>query len=397
MATYPLTPVRISTIVTTDPTDAENPAKIGEALRQTRTILTGLLSVICNDDGTLKAPSSLAAASVSTASIIDLAVTTVKLADLAVTTAKIADASVLTAKLADLAVTTAKLAANCVDATKIANGAVGTTQLAAKAVTSAILANDAAIDANRAVISDSIKDSAIIERTIANLAVSAAKLKSSAAGSMFLDNGTNVELLEVDTDGDVVPAKVGGKIKFSFPTGTGNLLSAAALIVERGGSNAAAGAAAAATFNVRPSGAGAGATDLVELYDPTNMVSFVVDNDSGNKKRIIFAEPGTYYVRMAALAYKVGSHFARLVDKTNNVILFETGGSIVTAGTGDPTGDFCQGEGIMTITTANTHVQIEHWTAKAKTTDGLGTPIQDSGTYPMTNNTYLYLFIVRLD
>lgn len=397
MASYPLTPTALSTIVETDPGDLEVASKLGEALRQTRTIVKNLLTVIMNDDGTLKSVALLSANSVTSSAINAAAVITAKLADLAVSSAKLADLAVTSGKITDLAVITAKLNDLAVITGKLADLAVTTGKVADKAITSAKLANDNATDANRAVQPDHVRDSAIIERTIANLAVSAAKLKSAGNKFMYIDNGSAVQLLEVDQTGDMVADIASGKLKFSYPVGKGGLLSAAAFMVERGGANANAGTATGNAFNVRPSGAGAGSTDFVEIYDPVGLIDFVVVNDSGNKKRIKFNQAGSYYIEAAATAYRCNDHFIRLVDKTASpeVVLFEsipfsTDSTVTVMNT-------TVGSGVITIPADNHLVQLEHWVQTTRATDGLGRSAQLSGSYPATNSTYVTLFIIKLD
>jgi hypothetical protein len=74
--------------------------------------------------------SSIAANSINSAALIDLAVTTGKIADLAVTTGKIADNTVTTAKILDANVTTAKILDANVTTAKIADNAITTGKIA---------------------------------------------------------------------------------------------------------------------------------------------------------------------------------------------------------------------------------------------------------------------------
>lgn len=410
MADYPLTPVALSTIDATLPTGSEDASKIDEVCRQTRHIFKQLLDVIMADDGTLKEVSNIADNAITVDKLATGAVSDVKLKQTggseAVVTAAIRDNAVSSAKLgssvsvdSDRAVGTNHIKDAAVTSPKIAAGGVGTTNLAALAVTDAILASHVSTDASRAVGTNHIKDLNVTEAKLANSAVSAAKMKSAGSGNrMIWDNASSVEALEIDTTGDIIPAKVSSKLKFSFAAGKGDFLGNTAIIVERGGSSAAAGGSANDNFTVRPVGAGGGNTDFVELYDPNSLVSFIVVNDSGNKKRIVFANAGTYYVELRAAAYKSGSHFARLVDKTAfpNVILLETGPNNLVTSVSDSSQDFTSGYGIITIAANATQVQLEHWTHTAKATDGLGTPITDGSNFPASNNTYVFMFITRL-
>ena len=395
MANYPLTPINISTLDPLTPSDLENPAKLGEALRQTRSIIAQLLTIVMNDNGSLKTVSVLATDSVATNNLLAACVTAAKLAAGAVTTAALADAGVSTAKLIDLAISTAKIADLAITTIKLADASVATAKLIDKAVTGAKIANDAATDANRAITSDHVKDSAIIERTIASLAVSMAKLKPTASNSMLWDNGASVGSYPVDTTGDIVPTLTGGKVKFAFSSGKGNLFGAMALVVESGGAGADAGDAAVTAWNIRPAGGGSGSTDFHIIYDPAGILdpAFVVISGTPNKKRLLFVTAGKYYVKMSCAGYKVGTHAARLVDYTagSPTVLFETGANVVAA-TSDVTQDFSIGEGLIIIAANNTQVQLEHYTTLAKTVNGLGIHLG-----VLTTNNYVYMQFVRLE
>jgi hypothetical protein len=87
--------------------------------------------------------SSIAANSINSAALIDLAVTTGKIADLAVTTGKIADLAVTTGKIADNTVTTAKILDANVTTAKILDANVTTAKILDANVTTAKIADNA--------------------------------------------------------------------------------------------------------------------------------------------------------------------------------------------------------------------------------------------------------------
>ena len=130
---------------------------------------------------------TLAADSVSTDSIVDLAVTSDKLShsgttdgDRAVTTDHVRDAAVTSDKLASNSVTTAKITDAHVTTAKIADLGVTTAKIAADAVDSTKLKDSASVDADRAVTTDHIRDLAINTSKITDSAVTAAKIGSNA-------------------------------------------------------------------------------------------------------------------------------------------------------------------------------------------------------------------------
>ena len=403
MATYPLTPVKLSTIVQTDPTGAEDASKLNDAIVQTRTIFKSLLSIIMDDSGNLLVPPVIGANSVGTTALQALCVTAAKIANNTITAAQLAANAVTSTVLqsdgavdANRAVTTNHIKDAQVTGAKIAATTIGSSNLAANAVTTSILQSDGAVDANRAVNSNHIKDNALITRHFATGQVTAVKLKSAVAGgvAMYWDDGATVTLPLVDSTGDVVPSIVASKVKFMLGAGKGDVFNNAALIVERGGSAADAGGCVAQTWNVRPNGGGSGATDFVELFDANSLVTFVTV--AGPEKRIRFAQAGTYFVQMACAAYKSGNHIARLYDVANTVVLFETNANVNIST--DTNQDYTTGMGIITIPSNNLDVRVEHWTRLTKATDGLGTHVLGTApaVTPAANNTYMYLFLAKL-
>lgn len=114
---------------------------------------------------------------------------TTELANLAVSTAKIQASAVTSAELAANAVIAGKIAAGGVSAnTQFAAGVVDTAALANDSVDATKLKDDAATDANRAVTTDHIRDSAIVTGKINNLAVTTAKIAASAVTTNELGN-----------------------------------------------------------------------------------------------------------------------------------------------------------------------------------------------------------------
>jgi hypothetical protein len=108
---------------------------------------------------------------IPTAGIKDGAITSSKLDPAAIPSLTLADLSVTTAKLADGSVTNAKLATNSVQTTNIVDGTIAsadlatnsvtTIKIAANAVDSTKLASDGAVDGNRAVQTNHIRDNQV--------------------------------------------------------------------------------------------------------------------------------------------------------------------------------------------------------------------------------------------
>lgn len=379
MADYPLTPLLLSTIDELTPTQLEDAAKIGDAMRQTRHIIKNLLEIIMNDDGTLKASAvtGVGSASVTTAMIIDLAVTTAKLADLSVTTGKLADAAVTTIKIADLAVQTAKLNDLAVTTAKLNDLAVSTAKVIDKAITSAKLANDAITDANRAVSADHIKDNAVITRTIANLAATPDKLSNIGANKLLVGNGSGV--IAADIGGSVSAQLVGTTLSFTL-AGEGSLTLATAVVAERAAFSAAGGSSTAATWVERPAADSGGI--LVEEDDPVGIVSL-----TGSKINV--RDAGQYLVTLVAMGYSCGTHIARLKNFTTGAILLETAAAAAPAGVMNA----CFGIGVITVAAAGNQLTIEHQTELTKATNGFGLPHGISG----VNNRYFFLQVTKVD
>jgi hypothetical protein len=119
-------------------------------------------------------------------------VTTVNIQDLAVTAAKLANLAVETAKLADNAVTALKLAANSVETAKIANEAVTTAKIADTAVDTAKIA-DLAITAAK------MANGAVEASKIALAAVDYTKFKTTG----FTSAGAANRMMAVDASGNL--------------------------------------------------------------------------------------------------------------------------------------------------------------------------------------------------
>lgn len=380
MATYPQSPVALSTIDETTPTQLEDAALIGDALRQTRAIFKNLLDVIMNDNGTLKASAVTGVGdnSITTAMLQDLAVTTAKLNNLAVTTGKLADGSVTAAKLGALAVVTAALNDLAVTTAKLADSAVTTPKINNKAVDGTKLANDASVDANRAVNTDHIKDNAVATAKIADKAVTPAKMSNIGANKVLVGDGTGMSA--ADIAGDISASYSAGVLTLTIGgTGAGVTLSSA-IVSERSAATGAGGSSAAADYTIRPAGDSTGV--LIREDDPLNIVSIV----SGNKIRI--KAKGQYLVFIAAIGYSCGTHFIALVDP-DGIHLVDTIPAASPAGAMTLT----FGQGIITTADDNTDLQVKHWTEFAKATNGLGLPHGVTG----VQNRYLYIQFTKIE
>ena len=377
MANYDLTPLLLSTIDPLDPTQLEDASKLGDALRQTRHILKGLLSVIMNDDGSLKEVAALGSDVVTSAKIADLAVTAAKLADLAVTSGKLADLAVLTAKIAELAVTTGKIADLAVTTGKLADLGVSTGKILDKAVTGPKIANDAAVDANRGIGADHIKDSAVVTRAIADLAVTPGKVSNLGAGKIIVGNGTGA--IAATVGGAVTATLVGTVLELTLGGVGGELPLAAAIVSEKAASAGAGGSSAAGVWTARPAADSTGV--LVEEDDPLAILTIT----SG---RINMTKAGTYLAIMFASAYSCGTHIARLKNFTSGVILMETAAASAPAAVMNS----CFGQGVIVIPTDGHQLIVEHWTEFTKATNGFGLPAGAG-----VDNRYFYLLLAKVD
>lgn len=359
MADYPTTPVALSTIDETTPTQLEDAAKLGDAVRQTRSVFKALLALIMNDTGTL-IPTIITAVgdgSVGTNALLDGSVTTPKLAVNAVTTVKITDLNVTTNKINDLAVTTGKLADTAVTTAKITDANITTAKIANDAVDTTKLKDDAVVDANRAVTSDHIRDSAITSAKVLDKAITPAKVSNIGAAKLLVGDGTGV--IAASIGGAVTASLIGTTLTFVNAAAGAGVSLATAIISEKSAANGDGGSATGAAWDARPVGDSAGV--LTEEADPANIVSIV----SG---KVQFAKAGDYAVALYCSAYSVGLHVARLKLVATAAILFETAPVSAPSGVMSQ----CYAEGIITIPSDGGQVQIEHWTELAKATNGFG-------------------------
>lgn len=132
-------------------------------------------------------------ATILTASIKDAAITNAKIGELAVSTAKIANASIQEAKIANLAVTNAKIANLAVDGAKIANATIQEAKIADLAVTNAKIANATITTAkigDLAVTNAKIGDLAVNGAKIANAAITEAKIGEAAIINAHIKDAT---------------------------------------------------------------------------------------------------------------------------------------------------------------------------------------------------------------
>lgn len=206
MSDYPQSPVTLASMDATLPLSTESLNALDEVLRQTRYLLKEVLKVEHNEDGTHKGISAaqLGTDAVETAKIKDLAVTTAKLAALAVTAAKLAVDAVETDKIKDLNVTTDKLNDLAVTEGKLAAGAVTAAKLAANSVTSGKLAEDAVTDANRPVVTNTIRDGAITAAKIASGGLPPATVLTPAStGMLMVGNAASGAPLMASVIGDL--------------------------------------------------------------------------------------------------------------------------------------------------------------------------------------------------
>jgi hypothetical protein len=144
-------------------------------------------SLVVNGNTVINGQGGLAADSVTTTNIVDLAVTSDKLSssnstdgDRAVTTDHIRDAAVTTAKLSSDSVTTTKITDANVTTAKIADLNVTTAKIATDAVDSSKLKDSVSVDADRAVTTNHIRNLAINTAKITDSAVTAAKIGTDA-------------------------------------------------------------------------------------------------------------------------------------------------------------------------------------------------------------------------
>lgn len=142
----------------------------------------------------------------STAHLSDSEVTTAKIADDAVTAAKLADDASVDA---NRAVTTNHIRDSAVTTAKIADANVTTAKIADDAVTAAKLADSASTDGDRAVTTDHIRDLAVTTAKIAADAVTFAKIQNSAAAGLSVVGRTtnsagDFSEIAAGTDGHVL-------------------------------------------------------------------------------------------------------------------------------------------------------------------------------------------------
>jgi hypothetical protein len=153
------------------------PGAVGTAALGNNTVTTAILGNNTVTD------IKLATGAVTTAALGNGTVTDVKLGAGAVTTAALGNATVTTPKLVDGAVTLAKLADNSVGASQLVAGAVTETKLGAGAVTTAALGNATVTDIKLAA-------GAVTTAALANANVTLAKLAANSVDSTKITDGS---------------------------------------------------------------------------------------------------------------------------------------------------------------------------------------------------------------
>lgn len=388
MATYPTTPVALSTIDETTPTGQEDASKIDDALRQTRVVFKSLLSGIMNDDGSLKTGIALPTG----------AVTADAIAAGAVTAAKLGTGAVETTKLADSAVTAAKLISHASDDTQraitadhIKTGILASRHFASGSVLAAALATDAVETAkikDAAVTEAKLGSGVVTENKLGANTVSAEKLKTGSTltgtiGRMYFDNGTAVQLLEVHEDSELQPAVAAGKLLLNTTTGIGAFQNAA--LIEERGTTGGIPAVSAVTGQTPPWGitatfydsgwvhrpylhttptAYSANSEISIPYDPQSLVTLVeVDSGTYVYSYLRLAKTGTYLANLSAAVFSPGSnylaHEVRLVDADNlaNPVLCVTS---IPSMVYQNSQVLTQGIGIFTIKDADTKLLVQH-------------------------------------
>lgn len=290
-----------------DPQGTETPAKMDDALRQTRTYIFDYLSQYFDDQIGLKPsafqasggslptgyirgahpttgePQEIAPATIRTQDIADLAVTTVKLADASVTSDKIGSGEVKTVNIQDLGVTQAKLAVGAINGDKIADFSIGPENIVDGAITTV-----------------HIGERQVRGRNIGLRGVTGDKLMQGLAGEILVGGNTVNGVVNC-----FVPKKLSGAMSIDS-TGKVSL-------------NAGFGAAYARVVEkVQSGGASDTPTAVGDQTRGTKTMPWVIEENDArlvgiNGAKLFIKVPGLYLIQASAPAYKVDGHRLKLV------------------------------------------------------------------------------------
>ena len=375
MATYATLAATLAAMAATetDPTGAEDAAKLNDALVQTRVWLGDILSLAFEDNMKLKAyaidgaviPAGTVRGSNPVGDVereidqrsiryIDIALATI-------TTAEIAANTIAATNIADGAITEAKIATGAFSTSKIATQAITGDKIAALAVDTA-----------------NLKDSAITTPKLADQAVTTAKITQRAAAGKVLPVGTAGQLLvggntvdgvascfEAKTISGVINMTADGVTTFNSDSTDA---TAFAIVAEVAAQGTSAGGASATTWNARGDLA---KTPWSIVKDPADMINL-------NGTKIEFKQNGSYRIVVSAPAYSTGGHKMRMIVKKDAIaadteIVYGTSEYSHAAGSVQTRSTL---EGIVTFSGATDtlypYITVDHFTVAAQATNGLG-------------------------
>lgn len=344
------------------PINGASQAELAEAIRQLKAVVLNVLLQSHKPSGALRDISAdiLSSSSIGTGQIVNESVT----AD------KLAEASVTAVKLAIDAVVSAAIAANAVTGDKIADGALEVRhfpaecvplEALAEALSGAQIQSSALDDTLRAIGADHLKDGAVTDRAVANVAVT--KLTGGTVGQLLVNNGTGWTALSLS-----------GGLSYNSTTGQ--------FVIEQSVKQAVIGDVKARGANGGGSATSWTTRDLGEISDESGIVAF-----SGNTFKLL---PGTYaFYARCPVNGAVGRHQARLVQTNTDasivIPIWGTSEQCVAAQSG-----WSIVQGSLIVTDADTVFKLEHWTQNAVATSGFGLAASSDNSTPYASHAEIF-------
>jgi hypothetical protein len=353
------------------PLDGASTAELALAIREIKAVLKNVLLQAHLPSGVLRGinSSTLEENSVGSVQLVDDAVTSAKLALLAVLTENLADNSVTGAKIDAETIVAANFADSSIPTRAFQNASIPLVALA-QALTGLYISSSATDDTLRAVGADHLKNGAVTNRAVADVAVG--KLTGGVAGQIAVRGTSGWEA--VTPAGGLIYDALTGLFRVESP-------ATAAYFGDVKSRGISGGSSIAATWTTR---------DLGEIEDGRNLMTFV-----GNSFRLV---PGSYFFfARCPTAGAVGKHQARLFrdngDTTNLISLWGSSEQGVAG---------CSGasivQGTLEVESADHYYKLEHHCENSVATSGLGLAASSDNTVVYANHTEIYTsgYIIKL-
>ena len=348
----------VNDLDTATPLDGASAAECYAAIRQLKSVMKNVILTSLTPAGSLRTDSngivssgSIVSGSVTSSKIVDGAVTKSKLANNSVGLAALCVDAVVTNKIADNAVTAGKLSANSVTTDKIADSAIRANQLYSSMT-----------DADRPVITNTIRDGAVTDDKITS--VGPDKISGGLANQFLFHDGNNW-----------VPTTVTGGLSYNTDTNQFEVssgISVATVVDTKASGVEGGGPSSPAVWSER---------DLGQEADPDSIMTFV-----GNAFQLV---EGDYMINVEVSAFNAGTHQVRLRKTLDSDASVTT--ELLSTSSGGSESSVAVLSGVFSVTDASDFFKIEHWTQTANASNGFG-KASNSG----ENEVYLKGWLVKV-